>query len=737
MFVIVAVNGGGTVTNEVAGTISADRGNVTLLGLAVNQLGRASASTSITVNGSVYLLAQDSPIVTYDGSRFTFTPQEGGSVKLGADSVTTVTADQSGGTTVDSVVQPISAINIAGKYVTLEGGSQVIAHGGDVAITARVSNQQPPPTGEDSRIRIDSGAIIDVSGNDVSVPVTRNLLEVQLRGTELADDPVQRNGALYQQTVFIDARTGTPIANVSGEVALTERDVLERTSAGGTVSLDSGGDVVVAQGPKINVSGGVVDYTPGYIQTTRLVTATGQVVDIGSANPNVTYVGVINPTVQTTSDRWGVVTVSPGNNLGKLDPGYVQGSAAGTVDVLAPNMVLQGTLVGQSVSGPYQRQPGSGSTPTTSLVPGGQLIIGATPAGSTGTTDLRAPQQIEIVDTPAPVVVGDNSPFPGPQTLQLSVPNLISGGFSRFSITGNESVTLEPGTPLNLPVGGSLQIAAPRVALDSSVTAPSGTVSLQSVQSVFYPNIPLADAGVFVGDGVALDLRGEWTNDSLQYTSALPSSPVAVNGGHLTLAANGGTLELGNDTALEASGGGWLSAARKLTAGAGGSISLSEGAYGGITFGRNIEIDAYAMQGAAGGSFSLSAPRIELGNFGAGWTPAQTIVSDPTSTGTLRLNPALFNRYGFSTISLTADGVPLRTDLTQTALLVDPGTTIQMSQSGYPVSSSIYSAPSAGDLATFSAPVACSHLAAAFTLTPRATRASAGCSRVSVPCAAS
>jgi filamentous hemagglutinin family protein len=67
---LVEVGDGGTVTNgptdpnaggaaALAGRISADRGNVTLAGLAVNQNGRISASTSIRANGSIRLLARD------------------------------------------------------------------------------------------------------------------------------------------------------------------------------------------------------------------------------------------------------------------------------------------------------------------------------------------------------------------------------------------------------------------------------------------------------------------------------------------------------------------------------------------------------------------------------------------------------------------------------------------------------------------------------------------------------
>jgi filamentous hemagglutinin family protein len=68
---LVEVGTGGTVTNGAAGVVPpadaaatvgqiiAERGNVTLAGLAVNQNGRVSATTAVTQNGSIVLKARD------------------------------------------------------------------------------------------------------------------------------------------------------------------------------------------------------------------------------------------------------------------------------------------------------------------------------------------------------------------------------------------------------------------------------------------------------------------------------------------------------------------------------------------------------------------------------------------------------------------------------------------------------------------------------------------------------
>src|SRR5262249_40813886 len=56
---LIEVGNGGTVTNGSSGQIIATEGNVTLAGLAVNQLGRVSATTTVRSNGSIRLQARD------------------------------------------------------------------------------------------------------------------------------------------------------------------------------------------------------------------------------------------------------------------------------------------------------------------------------------------------------------------------------------------------------------------------------------------------------------------------------------------------------------------------------------------------------------------------------------------------------------------------------------------------------------------------------------------------------
>jgi filamentous hemagglutinin len=697
---IVEVDAGGTTTNEATGLVTAPRGNVTMIGLAVNQMGRTSATTSVSANGSIRLVAGDtiSPLLTESAA--ILQRQRGGTLTLGPNSVTSVTPDANSGTAVDAQIQLPSVIDMEGAAILFEGGSKTLAPGGVLNATARANPSAPAQsaTPDGSRIRVDSGASISVAGSSDSVPVSSNIVPVQLRGNELADDPTQRNGPLRGQTVYVDARVGTPIANVSGEIGLIQRDINQRTSAGGTVNLDSAGDVVVASGAAVNVSGGAVTYTPGWIQTTYLVTAGGQLVNIGNANPLMSYVGVVNPTVTATDDRWGVVTVTPNPSLAVYDPGYVQGMPAGTLEVRAPTMVLQGSFQGHAVTGAEQRAAGT-------IVPGGQLIVGDPNAltENPAAPDFRAPA-IQIVESPAPVVVADSTPLPAPLTLQLPADIVSEGGFTRLELQSNAAITLAPGTPLVLAPAASISFTAPRVEIDSSITSPGGAVSAQTVLSALPANA--ATAGVYVGPGLAFNLQGNWTNDFILPQTQLPTSAVQVSGGSVSLnqGITGATLSLGASDSFDVSGGAWVTRADKLITGSAGSIALSEGSDGTLALGAGIALRGYAAQGAKGGSFAVSAPRIEISAGGGAWAQAQQVTSDPNNGDTLQLSASLFSNYGFGSFTLTADNAPAAASKTGSVLTVEPGTVIDLTHATYNFTPAAYVAASADSLAAILTP---------------------------------
>lgn len=237
----------GTVANSALGEVVANRGNVSLIGLAVNQEGRVSATTSVRSNGSIRLVAKDESITSPASGGLQITTSRTGAVFLGPNSVTEVRPDLTDPTTdvaIDS--QPRSNVRLDGQTVFLDQGAQVTATSGDVYLTAHdaqvtTPGGTPSVSADDSWVYLASGSGIDVSGDSVTLPMASNVLSVQLRGPELQNSPLQTS-LLYGQTIAVDLRQhgtradstpwyGTPLVDLSGDVGVIG-------STGGTAQHD-------------------------------------------------------------------------------------------------------------------------------------------------------------------------------------------------------------------------------------------------------------------------------------------------------------------------------------------------------------------------------------------------------------------------------------------------------------------------------------------------------------------
>jgi filamentous hemagglutinin len=705
---IVEVDQGGTAENELSGVLSSDRGNVSMIGLAVNQNGHISATTAVSANGSVRLEAADNVSVQASGNTTTIAATMGGTLELGAQSSIDIEPELSSTATTtfdphpadgSAPVKPLpSIINLTGEKILMDGAS-IEAPAGELNVNAVSDPSVGIGTGAqnganrdpNAEIRVNSGTTIDLSGIDFEQPMAANLLAIQLRSNELADDPTQRGGPLQGQTVYVDVRTAANIG-VIGATALDQtiaaipRTIGFFSTTGGSVNFQSGGDVVFAQGSSINVSGGKTIYDAGVMQTTQLIGANGRLYDIDSANPLLSYTGVLNPTFTTNFDKWGIQEIIATPGLGHYQTGYIQGSSAGEVEFAAPAMLFGGTLAGSAVNGPYQR---SGS----SVAQGATLIIGE-PGGivnSSATRDFLSPT-ITVTNQMTPVAIQDGYPLLEQQA-QLPASYLTSDGFTNTQIYGDSTVTIAAGTPLGLLPGFSLTVDAPRVNVFSNIVSPGGSITLESVQSQFASSSGIGRLGVDIGDGITFDVRGEWINDSTILNAATaPMGLIYQNGGTINISlqddpqgvgvVDGAELVIGNNVSLRASGGAWLSRANALTGGTGGSITLGASPLdAAMQIGSNVELDAYGVNGAIGGSFSLTAPRISIASGGAGgaWSGAQRVDDLNNPGGVLTLDPSLFLNYGFSSVALTATGPVDPKSSNMDALIVQAGTQIYAS----------------------------------------------------------
>lgn len=693
---LVEVGKGGTATNAAASTaggsdygqITADDGDVTMVGLIVNQLGRVSATTAVQENGSIHLLAQEGGTAQYltGAIAATLSATHAGTLTLGADSQTDVNLDlASTSTAVDSTAQPKSQVILSGQQVTLAGASEITAPSGNVSITAAAVPEQSPQfyaaNPGSGRLVIDPNASINVAGANISLPMSSNVIAVQLRGTELADSPLQRNGPLYGQTVYIDTRqsgtladgtpwVGSPIGNLFGYVSTVARTVGARNLTGGTITLNSDGAVFVAPQATLNVAGGSIDYRPGYIDTTKLLGTNSQVYDISQAYPNQSYAGIVS-NYSVTDPKWGVTTTypSPGSAdpRGQFEPGYLEGKDAGTVTIAAPRLVLDGNIDGSTIVGPNQRQ-----MPNTTLYPsttgqftqfyrpinqipvGGTLVLGDA-GGGIDQNNYLLPNVVFASGAILDSLTGPtgapfdplNDPLPSSlQTVQLRPDLFAAGGISRLDIYANGTVTIPPSIALNLPDAGQLNILAGAIADAGSVTAHSGSVSLLATPTqAIPPDSP--DATLTLAATGQIDVSGRWINDQPAINAAPSTDPLAISGGSVLIASAGGTpVDLRSGSFIDVSGGAQRAASGKISGGKAGGVSITIGpSTGGIAVASTVASTLRAYGLTQGGRFSLKVNALCI---------AATDCSDG-QTGLVWIPPTLFSSDGFSSIALASN----------------------------------------------------------------------------------
>ncbi len=264
----------GHVTN--LGELSASLGNVTMVGYAVNQEGIARATTSVVANGSVYLLAKDNAVSQNESTR-------GGRVVLARDSLTEVLPDVLDNTgALDGLTGKglllKSQVKVLGQDMRMEGGAVINAPAGEVNLIAMdnpgslatVNDPfgQPGMISTTARIHIADGARINVAGlENVQVSTARNGVEVELRSDELKDSPVNRDGPLRGQKVYVDINRALVNADAGKSSLIAqdslasyqgrlERTVAERSTEGGAVRVHAQGEAIIESGAVIDLSGG-------------------------------------------------------------------------------------------------------------------------------------------------------------------------------------------------------------------------------------------------------------------------------------------------------------------------------------------------------------------------------------------------------------------------------------------------------------------------------------------------
>ncbi|NOU23496.1 MAG: filamentous hemagglutinin N-terminal domain-containing protein [Methyloglobulus sp.] len=746
---LVEIGTGGKVNNETMGNILARQGNVTLMGFAVNQKGRVSATTSAKVNGSVRLIAGEGRTTDATRAPLLSTTRAAdlndglktkSTVTFGSGSRTQIVADADDNKAVDKQAQKQSSLEVLAHTVHLQSGSAIGVPGGKVAITATNNPLDPladpidpvtyTPIPREGRIIMDSGAVIDVSGaKNISASVTRNIVEVPVQSYELRNSPLQKGGVLQGQTVQVDIRDKTPIVDTSGAVARVERGIDERLARlHSSVNLTAGGDVSVNPHARINISGGTVNYQGGVINTTKLVTDYGKIVDISAADPNEHYRSVLG-VYKEAHQKWGVTnTWQTGGSSGQghFEAGYREGLDAGTLNINTTALSWNGDLVAGAASGLFQRSPDT-------MAFGGELAI----AGRDTNSRLVSQQNIVFQAQGNDTTITEDTPFPKrhipddpntpaineaeqPSDLVLSTDMIKRSGIQALTVKTQGDATIARDANITLASGKNLPILdsagkqtgakasefnllAANIDVKGHVNAAGGLISLVSGYDAELPDGSglkafNATAHLTLAPTAELNASGHWVNDFALGLAAIPTETTAINAGTVKLTSTN-TLDLQSGSAIHADGGAWLAQNQQLTAGKAGAISIDRkndlaAIQTADTFHLNGQLSAYGL--TTGGTLSLTplVSNLVVGTPDAGdINPnAGGINSDTLVLGVQKGRLDIPGIEGFSNIALTA----------QSKLDVKGQTTLNLSQQNRLLNDNFQHQASASSLAGFS-----------------------------------
>lgn len=723
------------------GLIEAPSGSILMAGKTIEQSGLLESSTSVSLNGRVDLLASYGAVSNpnFDvivGSEFPpFVSQFTGELRLGPASQIRILPDLVSGSRIPGTRLPQnSRLNIDGNIVSFAGTSSVIVPSGEITVRSgtwgfRDTNGSGTTLGPDGRdqpglsdqfvagaqrfllsggqVYVDRGALIDASGTPGAfAPIEQNILTVQLRGSELADSPLQRSSSLRGADLVVDLRrtgtyggrewVGTPLGDLTGLAGLVERDAAQLTTRGGNISIRSGGSIVVNRGATVDVSGGFTVNEAGPAETTRLMRG-GRMVDIHQATPDLVYEGIYSATsVRGESNRWGVVErfalpLAPSG--ARTTQEFVEGAAAGVLSFTSPSMVLAGELLGKSIAGPRQLE-NSPQAGTLRLAFRGERRL-----------DLSATtfRFLDISPAPPDVVFGPGGIGSVPKfTLSQSSPGDLpsglqerfqvnnswfeeeanGGGFASLDLDNRDGrLLVEPGQEIRLPAGGSLVARVANATIAGQISVPGGDVSISAFN--FSPfeydfldatgglnNLPAPE--VIEGRGeIRVSSTGSIRTtgmvvDERELSGAVQQDRFVLNGGSIFF--EGYDIRLAKGSVLDASGGVLAPVRGALRFGRGGDISLLAGRDPELSTstGGTLELSGSlsSLSASRGGALALRSDRILIGGHS-------------TEPGVLVLRPEFFRKGGFTAYNLTGIGSRNALGEVQAGVSVLPNTVIR------------------------------------------------------------
>ncbi|WP_198135169.1 filamentous haemagglutinin family protein [Rhodopseudomonas palustris] len=613
---------GGTAGGVVnSGLIVAQQGDITLTGRTITQAGALVSTTSVNSRGTIHLLnsaSDDTGTVTLAGGSLSAILPELVSTDTALDAqrdalIAASAANLARPSGATGVFDNLSSLAdrqdqsrieiVTGGTINFKNGSYTAAQGGQIAASAG------------KRIFVEDGAALDVSGvRHVAVAMASNNIKVNVQGNELRDSPQNRDSeVLKNNDVWIDIRdltlvpagtggyasdryyTAGGLLEVGGYLGTTAHSIGEWSALGGSITLASA-EVITQRGSLVDISGGSLDYAAGWIRSTNLIGSDGRSYSIDQAPSDLTFTSfggsfsrrhsIQGKTDNRLTEIWGSVS-GRGRDSYRWEEGYSVGRDAGRLTVFSPTVLLDGDIVADTIVGDRQVSKRSAGVADgykaaqTTVAQAGGLVIGRSNGidedGAFGTPIVLA----QVGPTTSELTADASLSTQATNQIQLDAARLSSFGLGLLRLTSSSSITVA--APLTLADGGSLQLIAPDVGINANVTARSGSVSIgnvapvsKSASSAATPLFVDGTANFTLANAATIDLRGVWTNSSLERDE--PDQAAYVDGGSLDVRMTHGSVVVESGTTIDVTSGATLTSKGRLIGGRGGSVSLVAGA---------------------------------------------------------------------------------------------------------------------------------------------------------------
>ncbi|MDA8091388.1 MAG: filamentous hemagglutinin family protein [Nitrospiraceae bacterium] len=624
-------SGAGQAWNYESGQLLSDMGMAGMYGSIVNQEGLVRSITSVNQNGQIELRASGNASAIGN-------PQEiEGQIITGKNSETECPIAVSADTADNSLTPDQAKITLGGlQTITKDGDNTDAGNGADPGLIA-LHGAIDAPFGQvqlkaGSRVFMDSGSRINVGGNWIDEPASATLIEAQLNSDHLSDAYLQKNGVLQGQHITTSTVTGSSIGDISSDMTSLQYTAQEKAINGGTITITSGGDILAGNGSELDFSGGGITYSGGALQTTELLSG-HTMYGIGDAPQNIQYSKILGQ-YQKTWSRFGLSKTYTGIYYGSGAPlktgltSFKKGGDAGTLNLTAGKIVLDGQLIGKVTQGIFQtldRRTLSLSDENLLLDEGvlmptaGNLVLDVrTNAGSSieiqQNSDYKSP--IGDITTFDPDDLKTNPVLTGPIFIAAgTLSSSSSASLGSVTLLANKSFTTDAGTKIILSPGGSFTATASRIEQNGTVLAPAGSVTLSTpVKDYVNPDDPLIE-GVFLGQGSSMNVSGQRVDNSMAATpGGSPISTGLTQGGTITIEDESGSgkgVFVPDGATLDVSGGYEIDEKGKVNAGNAGTLHIEGPA---VSLNGNIKGYALADSGGkvSGGKIILHSDYIDV-----------------------------------------------------------------------------------------------------------------------------